>query len=133
MKKIIFILLFFPIMYLYAQENIVFYTDNFGFHKYTITKDKIIFEDEDRQISEEYNRNDFKLAENGFYYLFGKIVIFQKNGFCYHPQIDFVNEEDTIRYKKLVVLRNVCRHKEAPGVYVKEDGGEYLPMPAEFL
>lgn len=102
MKKIIFILLFFPIMYLYAQENIVFYTDNFGFHKYTITKDKIIFEDEDRQISEEYNRNDFKLAENGFYYLFGKIVIFQKNGFCYHPQIDFDNEEDTIRYKKFI-------------------------------
>ena len=35
--------------------------------------------------------------------------------------------------QKMVVLRNVCRHKEAPGVYVKEDGGEYLPMPAEFL
>ena len=33
----------------------------------------------------------------------------------------------------LVVLRNVCWHKEAPEVYVKEDGGEYLPMPAEFL
>lgn len=102
MKKIIFILLFFPIMYLYAQENIVFYTDNFGFHKYTITKDKIIFEDEDRQTLEEYNRNDFKLAENGFYYLFGKIVIFQKNGFCYHPQIEFNNEEDTIRYKEFI-------------------------------
>ena len=31
------------------------------------------------------------------------------------------------------MLRNVCWHKEAPEVYVKEDSGEYLPMPAEFL
>ncbi len=104
MKKVFFMLMLFPIMYLYSQEkeNISFYTDSFGFHKFTITPDRLIFKDEDQNTVKEYNRNDFQLNKNGFYYLFGKIVIFQNNGYCFHPQIDFDNEEDLINYKEFL-------------------------------
>ncbi|WP_407424977.1 hypothetical protein, partial [Treponema sp.] len=38
------------------KQNFSFYTDDLGFQKYTITPDKIIFEDEESKITKEYDR-----------------------------------------------------------------------------
>lgn len=88
MKKVFALLLSLLAVRIFAKEpeEFVFYMDSFGFRKYTVTSLKIIFEDEDAQISEEHDRKELVLADDGFYYLSGKLVVFSVGGFCFYPQ-----------------------------------------------
>lgn len=99
------------------KQNFSFYTDDLGFQKYTITPDKIIFEDEESKITKEYDRKDFQLNENGFYYLFGKVIIFQNNGDSFRPIDNLVFTDKNAENWFKSYIKNIEENNEYYNMY----------------
>lgn len=99
------------------KQNFSFYTDDLGFQKYTITPDKIIFEDEESKITKEYDRKDFQLNENGFYYLFGKLIIFQNNGDSFRPIDNLVYTDKNAENWFKSYIKNIEENNEYYNMY----------------